>query len=80
MAQRHSLPGLVKFIKFIIFKFINFDLGRIRPRGAPPRFEGHLTLGYTEAHQPFQRRLVDAKDDPAADVLAEEESERGDQR
>jgi hypothetical protein len=77
VAQRHSFPGLVKFIKFILFTSV--DCGQIQLSGVPPGFEGRLTLGYTEAHQPFQRRLVDAKDDSAAGVLAEEESKRGDQ-
>jgi hypothetical protein len=92
VVQRHTLSGLENFfvvIGFTIFtifavyanfaNFAIFDFGHLRLRGVPPRFEGRLTLGYTEAHQPFQRRLVDTEDDPAADVLAEEESERGDQ-
>jgi hypothetical protein len=77
VGQCHTLPRFVKFINII--NIINFDLDRIRILGVPLCFEGHLALGYTEAHQAFQRRLVDAKDDSAAGVLAEEESERSDQ-
>ena len=34
------------------------------------------TLGYTDAHQPLQRRLVDAGDDASAHIFAQEEPER----
>jgi hypothetical protein len=41
---------------------------------------GENTLGYTDANQPFQRRLVDAGYDAPAHVFAQEQAERGDQR
>jgi hypothetical protein len=69
-----QLNTFTRFINFIIFGI--FDQGLVRLRS---RFEGYQALGYTEAHQPFQRRLVDAEDDAATHVLAEEESKRRDQ-
>jgi hypothetical protein len=72
VGQRHALVGFGNLKDFVFTIFAIFSLGRIRLCGVPPRFEGRLTLGYTEAHQPFQRRLVDAEDDSPAGVLAEE--------
>jgi hypothetical protein len=47
---------------------------------AAPFVVGQQTLGYTDSHDPFERRLLDADDDAAPDILAQQQDEGADQR